>query len=156
VANHMPESYPTAKLPHSVFRRQFVRNHEILTSLGASPARFRPSHGFGNKAMREFMSSEEVRNMGYRPQFYLASNFCWDVDWYGIHPERYGYFTAASARPGRITVFHDNQDVRDWKGNVIDQTARSLKGLPVYLDSLQAQGYSARSLAEAEKLNHNP
>lgn len=156
VANHMPESYPSAKLPPSVFERQFRRNHEILVSLGAKPVRFRPSHGLGNKSMRVFMTEVAAKDLGYRPYFYLASNFCWDVDWYGIKPECYGRYTAASATPGRITVFHDNQDVPDLKGETIDQTDRTLRGLPVYLNSLHAQGFSARSLAEVEAISTHP
>lgn len=152
VANHMPESVTSAKLPPSVFERQFLRNHEILVALGAKPVRFRPSQGFGNKTMAAFMKSDPVRKLGYHPKFYLASNFCWDIGKHGLKPACYGRYTATSAVPGRITVFHDNQDVPDGKGGVIDQTARTLQGLPIYLDTLQAQGFSARSLAEVEEL----
>ena len=151
VGNHMPEAFPTYKLPPPVFRRQFARNHEILTALGAKPVRFRPSHGFGNKDMRRFIV-HEAPEQGYRPHFYLASNYCWDIGKHGISPACYGRFTAASAVPGRITVFHDNQDLPDGKGGFINQSQRTLQGLPVYLDSLQAQGFSARSLAEVESL----
>jgi peptidoglycan/xylan/chitin deacetylase (PgdA/CDA1 family) len=152
VASHMPESFPTYKLSPPVFERQFRRNHEILLSVGARPVRFRPSHGASNRNMRDFMHNAGGKELGYRPHFYLASNFCWDVDWYGIKPERYGRYAAACAKPGRITVFHDNKDVPGWNGVLIDQTARTLKGLPIYLDSLQAKGFSARSLADLEAL----
>lgn len=150
VANHMPEAYPSANLPPSVFRRQFLRNHRILASLGAKPVRFRPSHGFANETMREFIQCENgAKKLGYRPHFYLASNFCWDV--YGMKPESYATFVTSALQPGRITVFHDNQDVPErLTGIEIDQTQRTLDGLPIYLHRHKSQGFAVRSLAQVE------
>ena len=154
IAHHMPESVPSYSLPPSVFRRQFLRNDRILRKCGASPRRFRPSHGASKPFMRDFMNTEGAA-LGYLPKFYLASLYTWDI--HIAAPDWYAHDASACAKPGRITVFHDNQDVPDRKtGEPIDQTARTLKALPTYFEALLAQGFTAKSLAEVEALAASP
>jgi peptidoglycan/xylan/chitin deacetylase (PgdA/CDA1 family) len=149
VANHMPESIPSASLPPSIFARQFVRNHRILVNLGAHPTRFRPSHGISNRIMRDFMNTIGT-DLGYKPFFYLASIYSWDIHVNG--PRLYARDAAACAKPGRILVFHDNQDVLDRKGGVINQSQRTLAALPTFFGMLKQQGFTAKSIAEVEAL----
>ena len=149
VANHMPESVPSASLAPSIFARQFVRNHRILEKLGAHPTRFRPSHGFSNRDMRSFMNTTGMK-IGYKPTFYLASVYSWDINVYS--PKLYALDTAVCAKPGRIVVFHDNQDVIDPKGVAINQSQRTLEELPIFFELLKQQGFTARSIAEVEAL----
>jgi endopolyphosphatase len=145
--NHMPESVPSIQLKPHEFAAEFERNHRILSGIGANPVRFRPSHGFHNRSMAEFMRTRGVE-LGYRPEFYLGLNFPWDV-FFGM-PERYARQNARAAVPGRIVVFHDNQDRRDRRGRIIDQSRRTLAALPVFFAELERQGFKARSLAEVE------
>lgn len=157
LGNHMPESYPSRSLPPSIFQRQFLRNHEILASLGAQPVRFRPSHGVGNDDMKDFLSSQKIQGLGYRPAFYLATNYCWDIGKYAISPQCYAHYITTALRPGRILIFHDNQDLPSSKAishphGAIDQTQRTLNALPTLFARLSAEGYTARSLAEVEAL----
>jgi peptidoglycan/xylan/chitin deacetylase (PgdA/CDA1 family) len=149
VANHMPESIPSASLAPSIFARQFMRNHRILEKLGVHPTRFRPSHGISNRDMRSFMNTIG-RDLSYKPSFYLASVYSWDIHIDG--PLLYAHDTAACAKPGRIVVFHDNQDVMDSKGVVIDQSQRTLDALPTFFELLEQQGFTAKSIAEVEAL----
>jgi peptidoglycan/xylan/chitin deacetylase (PgdA/CDA1 family) len=149
VANHMPESIPSASLAPSIFARQFVKNHQILDKLGAHPTRFRPSHGISNMEMRNFMNTIGL-DLGYKPTFYLASVYSWDINIY--RPRLYAQDTAACAKPGRIVVFHDNQDVIDSKGVAINQSQRTLDELPIFFELLKQQGFAAKSIAEVEAL----
>jgi hypothetical protein len=108
------------------------------------------------------MSSQKVRSLGYHPHFYLATNFPWDIGNYAITPERYARHLTAALQPGRILIFHDNQDLpsKNLKSHplgVIDQTQRTLDALPTLFARLTAEGYTARSLAEVEALvPHSP
>lgn len=149
VANHMPESVPSASLAPGIFARQFVKNHRILEKLGAHPSRFRPSHGISNMDMRSFMNTIG-RDLGYKPSFYLASVYSWDI--HVDCPKLYAHDTAACAKAGRIVVFHDNQDVIDSKGVVINQSQRTLDELPTFFELLERQGFTAKSIAEVEAL----
>jgi peptidoglycan/xylan/chitin deacetylase (PgdA/CDA1 family) len=149
VGNHMPESVPSMQLKPPVFAAEFERNHELLLACGAMPSRFRPSHGFYNRSMAEFMRTRGVE-LGYRPEFYLGLHFPWDV-FFEI-PEWYARHNARSASPGRIVVFHDNQDRRDRMGRIINQSQRTLAALPLFFDELAKQGFKARSLAQLEEL----
>lgn len=147
VANHMPESIPSIQLKPDAFAAGFERNHRILLDIGARPVRFRPSHGFYNRPMAEFLRTRAVE-LGYRPFFYLGLNFPWDAffeipGWYARH-------NARAAVPGRIVVFHDNQDRRDLRGRIINQSLRTLAALPVFFAGLEEQGFKARSLAHLE------
>lgn len=147
VGNHMPESVPSVQLKPEVFAAEFERNHRILLDAGVQPVRFRPSHGFYHRPMAEFMRTRAVE-LGYRPFFYLGLNFPWDVfleipGWYARH-------NARAAVPGRIVVFHDNQDRRDLRGRVINQSHRTLAALPVFFAGLEQQRFKARSLADLE------
>jgi endopolyphosphatase len=147
VGNHMPESVPSIQLKPYEFAAEFERNHRILLDNGVNPVRFRASHGFHNRPMAEFMRTRGVE-LGYRPGFYLGLNFPWDAffeipGWYARH-------NARAAVPGRIVVFHDNQDRRDSRGTVINQSRRTLAALPVFFAELEKQGFKARSLAQAE------
>ena len=147
VGNHMPESIPSIQLKPHVFAGDFERNHRILLDHGALPTRFRPSHGFYNRPMAEFMRTRGVE-LGYRPEFYLGIHFPWDV-FFEI-PECYARHNAHRAVPGRIVVFHDNQDRRDRRGKVINQSRRTLASLPVFFAELERQGFKAASLARVE------
>lgn len=147
VANHMPESIPSIQLKPVEFAAEFERNHRILLDQGAAPTRFRPSHGFYNRPMAEFMRTRGGE-LGYRPVFYLGINFPWDV-FFEI-PEWYARHNARAAVPGRIIVFHDNQDRRDRRGTIINQSRRTLAALPVFFAELEKQGFTARSLAHLE------
>ncbi len=147
VGNHMPDSIPSIQLKPDQFAKDFERNHEILLEIGVAPARFRPSHGFYNRAMAEFMRTRGVE-LGYRPEFYLGLNFPWDA-FFEI-PELYARHNAHAAVPGRIVVFHDNQDRKDRRGSRINQTRRTLGALPVFFRELERQGFKARSLAAVE------
>lgn len=148
LANHMPDSFPSATLDPGQFAKEFLRNDSILRAFGASPVRFRPSHGATNRAMEDFMATCGAR-LGYRNRFYLASNFCWDI--YADIPWAYARYTSACATPGRIVVFHDNQDVAPLAGaDPIDQSDRTLRALPVYIAELRKQGFRAVSLARLE------
>ena len=147
VANHMPESVPSVQLKAELFAAEFERNHRILLDAGAQPVRFRPSHGFYNRPMAGFMRTRAVE-LGYRPFFYLGLNFPWDAffeipGWYARH-------NARAAVPGRIVVFHDNQDRRDLRGRVINQSRRTLAALPLFFAGLEEQGFKARSLGDLE------
>lgn len=147
VGNHMPESVPSVQLKPDAFAAEFERNHQILLGAGARAVRFRPSHGFYNRPMAEFMRTRGVE-LGYRPFFYLGLNFPWDAfleipGWYARH-------NARAAVPGRIVVFHDNQDRRDRRGRIINQSLRTLAALPVFFAGLKEQGFKARSLADLE------
>jgi peptidoglycan/xylan/chitin deacetylase (PgdA/CDA1 family) len=147
VGNHMPESVPSIQLKPDAFAAEFERNHRILLDSGVRPVRFRPSHGFYHRPMAEFMRTRAVE-LGYRPFFYLGLNFPWDAflevpGWYARH-------NARAAVPGRIVVFHDNQDRRGLRGRVINQSHRTLAALPVFFAGLEEQGFKARSLAELE------
>ena len=147
VGNHMPESIPSIQLKPKAFAAEFERNHCILSDRDANPVRFRPSHGFYNRAMAEFMRTRGVE-LGYRPEFYLGLTLPWDVffeipGWYARH-------NARAAVPGRIVVFHDNQDRRDLRGRIISQSRRTLAALPVFFAELEKQGFKARSLAHLE------
>ena len=147
VGNHMPESVPSIQLKPDAFAAGFERNHRILLDSGARPVRFRPSHGFYNRPMAEFMRTRAVE-LGYRPFFYLGLNFPWDAffeipGWYARH-------NARAAVPGRIVVLHDTQDRRDLRGRIINQSLRTLAALPVLLAGLEKQGFNARSLAVLE------
>jgi peptidoglycan/xylan/chitin deacetylase (PgdA/CDA1 family) len=149
VANHLPESFPSASLAPSIFARQFVRNHRILEEFGAHPTRFRPSQGISNREMRSFMNTRG-KDLGYKPSFYLASVYSWDIH---LHfPKLYAHDTAACAKPGRIVVFHDNQDVIGPNGVAINQSQRTLEELPHFLKILEKQGFTAKSIAEVEAL----
>jgi peptidoglycan/xylan/chitin deacetylase (PgdA/CDA1 family) len=149
VANHMPESFPSAGLEPGYFASQFVRNHRILEKFGAQPTRFRPSQGISNAEMRSFMNTRG-KELGYKPHFYLASVYSWDIHWH--FPKLYAHDTATCARPGRIVVFHDNQDVIGSNGVVINQTQRTLEALPHFLKLLRKQGFTAKSIAAVEAL----
>jgi len=147
VGNHMPEPVPSVQLKPHEFAAEFERNHRILLDAGTKPVRFRPSHGFHNRPMAEFMRTRGVE-LGYRPEFYLGLTFPWDVffeipGWYARH-------NAHAAAPGRIVVFHDNQDRRDWRGTIINQSRRTLAALPLFFAELEKQGFKARSLAHVE------
>jgi peptidoglycan/xylan/chitin deacetylase (PgdA/CDA1 family) len=153
VGNHMPESVPSVQLKPFEFAAEFERNHRILLDNKTKPVRFRPSHALYNRAMAEFMRTRGVE-LGYRPEFYLGLNFPWDVffeipGWYARH-------NARAAVPGRIVVFHDNQDRRDRRGRIINQSLRTLAALPVFFAELDRQGFRARSLAHAESVIHSP
>ncbi len=147
VGNHMPESVPSVQLKPFEFAAEFERNHQILLDNETKPVRFRPSHGFYNRPMAEFMRTRGVE-LGYRPEFYLGLNFPWDA-FFDI-PEWYARHNARAAVPGRIVVFHDNQDRRDRRGTVINQSRRTLAALPVFFSELEKQGFKARSLAHVE------
>lgn len=147
VGNHMPDSVPSLSLAPSEFATEFERNHRILLGVGALPVRFRPSHGFYNRTMAEFLRTKGME-LGYRPEFYLGLNFPWDV-FFKI-PQSYARHNAASAVPGRIVVFHDNQDRLDLWKSVINQTQRTLTSLPTFFAELKKQGFNARSLAQVE------
>lgn len=147
VGNHMPESIPSIQLKPADFAAGFERNHRILTNLGIAPVRFRPSHGFYNRPMAEFMRTRGVE-LGYRPEFYLGLNFPWDV-FFEI-PRLYASHNAHAAAPGRIVVFHDNQDRKDRRGRIINQTRRTLAAMPVFFEQLEEQGFKAGSLANVE------
>jgi peptidoglycan/xylan/chitin deacetylase (PgdA/CDA1 family) len=147
VGNHMPESVPSVQLKPFEFAAEFERNHRILLDNETKPVRFRPSHGFYNRPMGEFMRTRGVE-LGYRPEFYLGLNFPWDA-FFDI-PEWYARHNARAAVPGRIVVFHDNQDRRDRRGTVINQSRRTLAALPVFFSELEKQGFKARSLAHVE------
>jgi peptidoglycan/xylan/chitin deacetylase (PgdA/CDA1 family) len=151
VGNHMPESVPSIQLKPLEFAAEFERNHRILSESEANPTRFRPSHGFYNRSMAEFMRTKGVE-LGYRPEFYLGLNFPWDV-FFDI-PEWYARHNARAAVPGRIVVFHDNQDRRDRRGAIINQSRRTLAALPVFFAELEKQGFEARSLAHVEGSNN--
>ncbi len=147
VGNHMPESVPSIQLKPVEFAAGFERNHRILLDSGAAPVRFRPSHGFHNRPMAEFLKTRGVE-LGYRPKFYLGLNFPWDAffeipNWYARH-------SARVAVPGRIVVFHDNQDRKDRRGAIINQSQRTLAALPVFFSDLEKQGFIASSLADLE------
>lgn len=146
IANHMPDSVPSIQLKPDAFAAEFERNHRIVLDCGVSPVRFRPSHGFYNRAMAEFMKTRAVE-LGYRPFFYLGLHFPWDV-FFEI-PEWYARHNACAAVPGRIVVFHDNQDRSNSRG-IINQSERTLISLPLFFASLEAQGFVARSLADVE------
>jgi len=146
VANHMPDSVPSIQLKPDEFAAEFQRNHDILLDMGVSPVRFRPSHGFYNRAMAEFMKTRGVE-LGYRPLFFLGLHFPWDV-FFDI-PEWYARHNSSCAVPGRIVVFHDNQDRRNRRG-IINQSQRTLISLPLFSAALEAQGFKARSLSEVE------
>jgi len=152
VGNHMPEPVPSIQLKPREFAAEFERNHRILSELAAQPVRFRPSHGFYNRTMAEFMRTRGVE-LGYRPKFYLGINFPWDV-FFEI-PGCYARHNARAAVPGRIVVFHDNQDRRGPRGSVINQSRRTLAALPVFFAELERQGFQARSLAHVESVNHS-
>ncbi len=147
VGNHMPDSVPSLSLPPYEFAAEFERNHRILLDAGALPVRFRPSHGFYNQTMAEFLRTKGVE-LGYQPHFYLGLNFPWDV-FFEI-PQSYARHNAASAVPGRIVVFHDNQDRFDLRKNIINQTQRTLTSLPIFFAALEKQGFKAKSLADVE------
>lgn len=147
VGNHMPESVPSVQLKPFEFAAEFERNHLILLDHETKPVRFRPSHGFYNHPMAEFMRTRGVE-LGYRPEFYLGLNFPWDA-FFDI-PEWYARHNARAAVPGRIVVFHDNQDRRDRRGTIINQSRRTLAALPVFFSELEKQGFKARSLAHVE------
>lgn len=147
IANHMPESIPSLRLKPPEFAAEFERNHRILLDHGATPVRFRPSHGFYNRRMAEFMRTKGME-LGYRPEFYLGIQLPWDV-FFEI-PTSYALHNARDAVPGRIIVFHDNQDRRDRRGEVINQSRRTLAALPVLFGELEKQGFQARSLAHLE------
>lgn len=152
VGNHMPESVPSIQLKPFEFAEQFERNHRILLEAEASPVRFRPSHGVYSRPMAEFMRTKGVE-LGYRPEFYLGLHLPWDVlfpipKWYARH-------NARAAVPGRIVVFHDNQDRRDLRGMIINQSLRTLAALPVFFTELEKQGFEARSLAHVESKTHS-
>jgi peptidoglycan/xylan/chitin deacetylase (PgdA/CDA1 family) len=155
IGNHMPDSIPSIQLKPFEFAGEFERNHEILLDHGAAPTRFRPSHGFYNRPMAEFMRTRGVE-LGYRPEFYLGIHFPWDV-FFEI-PECYARHNAQKAVPGRIIVFHDNQDRRDRRGAVINQSRRTLTALPVFFAELERQGFKAESLARVESViqSRNP
>lgn len=146
IANHMPDSVPSIQLKPDEFAAEFERNHQILLDCGVSPVRFRPSHGFYNRAMAEFMRTRGVE-LGYRPFFYLGLHFPWDV--FFEVPEWYARHNACAAVPGRIVVFHDNQD-RSNRLGIINQSQRTLISLPLFFSALEAQGFKARSLADVE------
>lgn len=147
VGNHMPDSFPSIQLKPLEFAAEFERNHRILSDHGAEPVRFRPSHGFYNRPMADFMRTRGVE-LGYRPEFYLGLHFPWDV-FFEIS-DRYARHNARAAVPGRIVVFHDNQDRRDRRGTIINQSRRTLAALPVFFAGLAEQGFGARSLADLE------
>jgi peptidoglycan/xylan/chitin deacetylase (PgdA/CDA1 family) len=147
VGNHMPESVPSVQLKPDAFAAEFERNHRILLNSGARPVRFRPSHGFYKRPMAEFTRTRALE-LGYRPFFYLGLNFPWDA-FFEI-PGWYARQNARAAVPGRIVVFHDNQDRRGLRGRVINQSLRTLAALPVFFAGLEQQGFKARSLAELE------
>jgi peptidoglycan/xylan/chitin deacetylase (PgdA/CDA1 family) len=147
VGNHMPESVPSVQLKPIEFAAEFERNHRILLDNDMKPVRFRPSHGFYNRPMAEFMRTRGAE-LGYRPEFYLGLNFPWDA-FFEI-PEWYACHNARAAVPGRIVVFHDNQDRRDRRGRIINQSLRTLAALPVFFSELEKQGFKARSLAHLE------
>lgn len=151
VGNHMPESVPSIQLKPSIFASEFERNHRILLDSKARPVRFRPSHGFYNRPMAEFMRTKGVE-LGYRPKFYLGLNFPWDA-FFEI-PVWYARHNAQAAVPGRIVVLHDNQDRRDRRGMIINQSRRTLAALPVFFEALKKQGFKARSLAHVEGVSH--
>ena len=65
-------------------------------------------------------------------------------------PGFYARHNARAAVPGRIVVFHDNQDRRDRRGGFINQSRRTLEALPVFFEELEKQGFKARSLAQVE------
>lgn len=153
VGNHMPESIPSIRLKPFEFAVDFERNHQILLDHGVTPTRFRPSHGFYNRPMAEFMRTRGVE-LGYRPEFYLGIHFPWDV-FFEI-PEWYARHNAHDAVPGRIVVFHDNQDRRDQRGEIINQSRRTLASLPVFFAELERQGFKAASLARVESVIHSP
>jgi peptidoglycan/xylan/chitin deacetylase (PgdA/CDA1 family) len=153
VGNHMPESIPSIQLKPFEFAEDFERNHRILLDHGAAPTRFRPSHGFYNRPMAHFMRTRGVE-LGYRPEFYLGIHFPWDV-FFEI-PEWYAHHNAHAAVPGRIVVFHDNQDRRDRRGGIINQSRRTLAALPVFFAELERQGFKAGSLASLESIIHSP
>ncbi|MCX6846932.1 MAG: hypothetical protein NTU84_10335, partial [Verrucomicrobia bacterium] len=138
---------PSIQLKPFEFAAEFERNHFILLNNETTPVRFRPSHGFHNRPMAEFMRTRGVE-LGYRPEFYLGLNFPWDA-FFDI-PEWYARHNAQAAVPGRIVVFHDNQDRRDRRGTVINQSRRTLAALPVFFSELEKQGFKARSLAQVE------
>jgi len=147
VGNHMPESVPSVQLKPYEFAEEFERNHMILLENGAKPVRFRASHGMYNRPMAEFMRTRGLE-LGYQPEFYLGLTLPWDVlfeipEWYARH-------TARAAVPGRIVVFHDNQDRLDLRGAIINQSRRTLAALPVFFTELEKQGFKARSLGDAE------
>ena len=152
VGNHMPESIPSIQLKPFEFAEEFERNHRILLNAEADPVRFRPSHGFYNRTMAEFMRTRGVE-LGYRPEFYLGLTFPWDV-FFEI-PEYYARHNARAAVPGRIVVFHDNQDRWDRRGTIINQSRRTLAALPVFFSELEKQGFKARSLAHVECVSMN-
>ena len=153
VGNHMPESVPSIQLKAFEFAAEFERNHRILVDAGANPVRFRPSHGFHNRTMAEFMRTRGVE-LGYLPGFYVGLNFPWDV-FFEI-PEFYARHSARAAVPGRIVVFHDNQDRRDRRGKIINQSRRTLAALPLFFRELEKQGFKARSLAHLEGVRVSP
>lgn len=153
VGNHMPESIPSVQLKPAEFAAEFERNHRILLDHGARAVRFRPSHGFYNRSMAHFMRTRGIE-LGYRPEFYLGLNFPWDV--FFEMPECYARHNARAAVPGRIVVFHDNQDRRDRRGVIINQSRRTLGALPVFFEELEKQGFKARSLEQVEDEIHRP
>lgn len=149
VGNHMPESVPSIQLKPYEFAEEFERNHDILLDCEVVPVRFRPSHGFYNRPMAEFLRTRGIE-LGYRPVFYLGLTFPWDV--FFEMPDYYARHNARAAVPGRIVVFHDNQDRRDRRGAIINQTRRTLAALPIFFSELEKQGFKARSLAHLEKV----
>jgi len=102
--------------------------------------------------MADFMRTRGVE-LGYRPEFYLGLNLPWDVI-FNI-PEWYARHNARAAVPGRIVVFHDNQDRCDLHGAIINQSHRTLVALPVFFAELEKQGFKAKSLAHVEYDNHS-